>query len=155
MCMSSALLCCLCPAPAQCRGWWRCPRRCGWWRTTPPRCPWWRSTNSAAPRRASSTTTPSPATTTAWPPCRLGARRPVTRYRGCHPGLSPAPCPAWGTCIQGFPWAILSRVFLQHPAVPWAILSGVFPQHPAVPRVILSRVFSLLCPGKFLPALMY
>lgn len=68
------------PPCLQCPEWWQCRLRCGWWRTTLRLCRWWRSTSSAAPRRASSTTTPSPDTTIAWPRCRPEARRPATRY---------------------------------------------------------------------------
>lgn len=59
---------------------WRCPRRCASWKTTPLLSPSWKSTSSAVPRRALSTTTPSPVTMTDWPRCRRVGPKPATRY---------------------------------------------------------------------------
>lgn len=84
--------------PPQSREWWQCPRRCAWCRTTPLPCPSWRSTSSAVPRRASSTTTPSPVTTTDWPLCRHVGPKPATRYRV---GRGRAPGAASMVCVLG------------------------------------------------------
>lgn len=73
-------------------GWSLCPRRCASWKTTPLHFPSWRFTSSAVPRRASSTTTPFPVTTTGWLQCRRGGPRPATRYRA-GPGSCPRPPP--------------------------------------------------------------
>lgn len=62
-------------------GLWLCPRRCALWKTTHLHFPSWRSTSSAVPRKALSTTTPSPVTMTGWPQCRHGEHRPATRYQ--------------------------------------------------------------------------